>query len=227
MACGEVEGGLENSSNSGGPSRPSSSSNNAATSSSSIIDINNFLIWRAPPSKSYVNGLEEIILSPFEISRDLITQGQYKAVMGVNPSKGTKNDNSPVDGVTWFKAMEFCETLSRLTGLDIKLPTEAQWEYTACSDSEISGCPLLPTIQRNYAYWEWTKDCYDSKYPYELTNPSGPPDCLPIYPKVRKGFNKPFIVNKDNNPRLSLDPYADIIGYDPISFRVVRIGRGF
>jgi formylglycine-generating enzyme required for sulfatase activity len=222
MACGEVEGGLEGkSSNGGGPARQSSSGNNAAISSSSVISIND-INWLYPPSNSYVHGMvEKIQLSPFLISEYLITQGQYKEVMGAYPSGGIKNDNSPVDGVTWFKAVEFCEKFSELTGWDIRLPTEAQWEYTACWTHEYVDCPPSPTIETDPKYWEWTKDCFDSKFPYQFIDPSAPPNCLLREGKVRKGFVQSF------DARFLTDPALNNIGGAPISFRVVRMGSGF
>ncbi len=65
-----------------------------------------------------------------------VTQEQYKAIMGNNPSKFEGN-NLPVECVSWNDAMEFCrkltdklgDTLPR--GYKCSLPTEAQWEY-AC-----------------------------------------------------------------------------------------------
>ena len=67
-----------------------------------------------------------------------VTQAQYKAIMGSNPSN-FKGDNNPVDNVTWYDAVFFCEKLTaqekkagRLPqGYEYTLPTEAQWEY-AC-----------------------------------------------------------------------------------------------
>lgn len=69
-----------------------------------------------------------------------VTQGQYAAVMGTNPSDFKAiGPNAPVENVTWADAMAFCQKLTarekaagRLpTGAIFTLPTEAQWEY-AC-----------------------------------------------------------------------------------------------
>ena len=66
-----------------------------------------------------------------------VTQGQWKAVMGGNPSRFQKGDNYPVEVVSWDDAMKFCEKLNvkyegKLpSGYKFSLPTEAQWEY-AC-----------------------------------------------------------------------------------------------
>ena len=66
-----------------------------------------------------------------------VTQGQWKAVMGDNPSGYKKGDNYPVEQVSWDDAMKFCEKLNQMyfgrmpAGYRFSLPTEAQWEY-AC-----------------------------------------------------------------------------------------------
>ncbi len=59
-----------------------------------------------------------------------VTQAQYKAVIGSNPSN-FKGDNLPVEGVSWNDAVDFCKKLSQKEGKTYRLPTEAEWEY-AC-----------------------------------------------------------------------------------------------
>ena len=59
-----------------------------------------------------------------------VTQTQYKAVMGSNPSH-FKGDNNPVERVNRDEAMAFCRKLSQSDGKIYTLPTEARWEY-AC-----------------------------------------------------------------------------------------------
>ena len=65
-----------------------------------------------------------------------VTQKQYKAVMGNNPSNYDGFDNHPVENVTWFDAKAFCKKALEGSenipgGMVFDLPTEAQWEY-AC-----------------------------------------------------------------------------------------------
>ena len=64
-----------------------------------------------------------------------VTQEQYEAVMGTNPSmfKGPEN---PVEQVSWNDAVEFCKKLSTKTGKMVRLPTEAQWEYACRAGSK-------------------------------------------------------------------------------------------
>jgi formylglycine-generating enzyme required for sulfatase activity len=59
-----------------------------------------------------------------------VTQAQWQAVMGNNPSY-FKGKNRPVEKVSWNEATKFCQKLSKKTGRDYRLPSEAEWEY-AC-----------------------------------------------------------------------------------------------
>jgi formylglycine-generating enzyme required for sulfatase activity len=59
-----------------------------------------------------------------------VTQAQYEAVMGENPSR-FKGAHRPVEQVSWHKAVAFCNRLSAQTGRQYRLPSEAEWEY-AC-----------------------------------------------------------------------------------------------
>ncbi|MCZ8242096.1 MAG: SUMF1/EgtB/PvdO family nonheme iron enzyme [Microcystis sp. LE19-131.1A] len=75
--------------------------------------------------------IHQVIVPAFQIGKYPITQAQYQAVMGTNPSRFSGNPQNPVESVTWFNAQAFCEKLSQLTGKNYRLPTEAEWEY-AC-----------------------------------------------------------------------------------------------
>ena len=70
----------------------------------------------------------------FYLGRTEVTQAQWKAVMGNDPSH-FKGDDLPVEKVSWNDAMEFCDRLNRSgmapKGWKFTLPTEAQWEYAA------------------------------------------------------------------------------------------------
>lgn len=71
-----------------------------------------------------------VTVAPFFLGKYEVTQEQWQAVMGNNPStfKGAKR---PVEQVSWYDAVEFCQKLSQKTGRSYRLPSEAEWEY-AC-----------------------------------------------------------------------------------------------
>jgi formylglycine-generating enzyme required for sulfatase activity len=66
----------------------------------------------------------------FYMGRFEVTQAQWQAVMGNNPSN-FKGENRPVEKVSWNDAQEFCKKLSQRTGQTYRLSSEAEWEY-AC-----------------------------------------------------------------------------------------------
>ena len=70
------------------------------------------------------------ISKPFYMSIYEITQLQWSALMGNNPSS-IHNLNLPVGDVSWDNCKDFCEKLSEKIGEKIRLPTEAEWEF-AC-----------------------------------------------------------------------------------------------
>ena len=70
----------------------------------------------------------------FYLGKTEVTQAQWKAVMGNDPSY-FKGDALPVESVSWYDAMAFCEKLNEMgkapKGYKFTLPTETQWEYAA------------------------------------------------------------------------------------------------
>jgi len=86
-----------------------------------------------------------------------VTQGQWKAVMGGNPSQ-FKNcgDDCPVEQVSWDDVQEFIRRLNQKDGTDkYRLPTEAQWEY-ACRAGSTSRFGFGDRESRigNHAWYE-------------------------------------------------------------------------
>ncbi len=76
------------------------------------------------------------ITRPFFMGAYPVTQSEYERVMGTNPTRLRAEPNRPVDSVSWYHAVEFCNRLSALpaeqaAGRGYRLPTEAEWEY-AC-----------------------------------------------------------------------------------------------
>ena len=71
-----------------------------------------------------------VTVSSFYIGKYEVTQEEWKAVMGNNPSKrvGLK---LPVESVSWNDCKRFIKKLNEATGRSFRLPTEAEWEYAA------------------------------------------------------------------------------------------------
>ncbi|GBU21018.1 hypothetical protein R80B4_00906 [Fibrobacteres bacterium R8-0-B4] len=77
------------------------------------------------------DSAHNVTLSDFYIGKYPVTQKQWSAVMGGNPSAGPVGDDYPVNNVSWEDIDEFIERLNAVTGKKYRLPTEAQWEYAA------------------------------------------------------------------------------------------------
>ena len=74
----------------------------------------------------------QVSLNGYYIGIYEVTQAQWTAVMGANPSRFTAGgDSLPVEQVSWVEAQQFVVLLSQLTGHRFRLPTEAEWEYAA------------------------------------------------------------------------------------------------
>jgi formylglycine-generating enzyme required for sulfatase activity len=141
----------------------------------------------------------QLDMEPFSIGKYEITQAQYTAVMGTNPSQFKGLDNNPVEYVSWYNAMDFCTKLSESTGKTFILPTEAQWEY-ACRAGTTTAYFWGddPALAGDYAWfgenpdssthpvgqkqpnawglydmsgnvWEWTRSIFN-EYPYSETD---------------------------------------------------------
>jgi formylglycine-generating enzyme len=78
--------------------------------------------------------VHEVCVDDFYIGKFMVTQGQWKAIRGNNPS-GYSNcgDNCPVEQVSWNDAQEFIRFMNQRTGKTYRLLTEAEWEYAARS----------------------------------------------------------------------------------------------
>mgnify|MGYP006266374999 CR=1 FL=1 len=100
-----------------------------------------------------------VTVPEFWLGKFPVTQAQYQAVMGENPSRFSDNGaNRPVEQVSWNDAVAFCETLSQLTGRTYRLPSEAEWEY-ACRAGTPTPFYCGPTITTELAN-------YDGRYTY-------------------------------------------------------------
>ena len=143
-----------------------------------------------------------VTVSDFYIGKYEVTQAQWRAVMGSNPSK-FKGDNLPVEQVSWNDIQKFITKLNTMTGKTFRLPTEAEWEYAARGGNQskgykYSGSNTLDNVAWYYNsggkthpvgqkqpnelglydmsgnVWEWCQDWYGSYSSSSQTNPTGP-----------------------------------------------------
>jgi formylglycine-generating enzyme required for sulfatase activity len=87
-----------------------------------------------------------------------VTQAQWKAVMGDNPSF-VEADDHPVETIPWPDAVEFCRQLSEKEGAKYRLPTEAEWEY-ACRAGTTTAFHNGITISTDDANYDGQKASY-------------------------------------------------------------------
>ena len=154
------------------------------------------------PSGSFVMGSDQIqqatpahkvsFAKPFALARTEITQGQWRAVMGSNPSYFARcGDNCPVERVSWTDAQKFVRSLSEKTGQAYRLPSEAEWEYACRAGGSFTYCgsdnadsiahsrashdnKTLPVAGKQAnafglydmsgSVWEWMEDCWHDNY---------------------------------------------------------------
>jgi formylglycine-generating enzyme required for sulfatase activity len=98
-----------------------------------------------------VETQHQVTVSDFSIGKYEITQKQWTAIMGSNPSN-FKGDNLPVEQVSWNDVQEFIQKLNQKTGKKYRLPTEAEWEYAcrAGTSTPFNTGNNLTTSQANY-----------------------------------------------------------------------------
>jgi formylglycine-generating enzyme required for sulfatase activity len=150
-----------------------------------------------PEGQANERPQHEVTVPRFFMANTPVTQSQWRVVavmpqidleLTPDPS-GFKVDDLPVESVSWNQATEFCQRLSVKTGLDYRLPSEAEWEYACRAETEAAYHfgPQITNELANYQgqqttavktyppnrwglydmhgnVWEWCEDDYHGSY---------------------------------------------------------------
>jgi len=127
-----------------------------------IVSIAPGTFWMgSPPTEEGREANEgpqhQVTIDSFWLGKYPITQAQWQAVAALpkverslNPDPANfKGADLPVEQVTWYDAIEFCARLSRKTGREYRLPSEAEWEY-ACRAIASTKFDLSQAIALKY-----------------------------------------------------------------------------
>jgi len=110
----------------------------------SLALIFGLLLFNVANAESPREQLRQMVSIPgknYELGKYLVTQGQWKAVMGNNPSNFSNcGDACPVEQVSWNDAQEFIQKLNAKTGKQYRLPNEAEWEYACYGGNKTEYC---------------------------------------------------------------------------------------
>ncbi|MDJ0543791.1 MAG: SAV_2336 N-terminal domain-related protein [Microcystis sp. M53601_WE4] len=134
-----------------------------------------------------------VSVSAFYLSQTPITRAQWRFVahlpregkdLDPDPARFKESDNNPVESVSWYDAIEFCARLSRHTGKNYRLPSEAEWEY-ACRAGTTTPFHFGETITAELANYN-SSEVYQqekAKKSPEKTTPvrSYPPNAFGLY----------------------------------------------
>jgi formylglycine-generating enzyme required for sulfatase activity len=134
--------------------------------------------------------LHQVSIRSFAIGKTEVTQGQWKAIMGNNPSRFSKcGDGCPVERVSWKDAQEFIHRLNLKSGKTYRLPSDVEWQYACragsvnkyCGSEKIDSGAWYESNKTTHQVasrrpnawglydmtgnvWEWTQDCDRSNY---------------------------------------------------------------
>jgi formylglycine-generating enzyme required for sulfatase activity len=154
---------------------------------------------------------EVVLTRPFAMAEIPVTQELFEAVMGKNPSR-SKGARLPVEHVPFADIQEFCRRVSRKNGVEVRLPTDAEWEYAARVGT--------------------SNPCLTEKYEDQISETGGRPDTTPVrsrspnawglYDMLCNGWHVTADYKSDNVREKEVDPKGPAAN-DP---RVHRDGTG-
>lgn len=146
----------------------------------------------------------QVTLSDYFLGETEVTQELWQAVMGENTSYNQGDLQLPVDNATWNECQTFISKLNQLTGMNFRLPTEAEWEFAAyggveslhtmyagsdvidevgwyAENSDVHTHPVASKLPNELGLydmtgnvWEWCQDWFSNYSAETQSNPTGP-----------------------------------------------------
>lgn len=111
----------------------------------------------------------QVKVDSFWISKFEITQKLYSEIMNTNPSSFNKGGYYPVENVSWYEAMQFCEKFGQKYNIKIRLPYEIEWEY-ACKAGSNTQYFWGDSINPAYLWYNMNSD--DDTHPVGVKLPN-------------------------------------------------------
>jgi len=213
-----------------------------------LIPAGQFVMGSAPsePGHSPNEIQHEVILTkPFFMGKYEVTQSQWEAIMGNNPSSGDKGPMLPVTDVSWNDCQKFLKKLNEKTKSEFRLPSEAEWEYACKAGTTTAfsfGNELKPTEANHAAskiYFpvkvgtykpnafglydmhgnvnEWCNDWFKAYPTNSVTDPIGPANGE--YRIVRGGT---CVLNSSNSRSSNRNLDLASVGSSVRGFRIVK-----
>jgi len=152
----------------------------------------------------------QVILSSFYIGRYEVTQEEWVAVMGKNPSE-YKGNKRPVENVDWDDCQEFIRKLNTLTGKNFRLPTEAEWEFAARGGNNSRGYKYSGGNDINSVAWYTNNSDWEThKVGLKQSNELGLYDMSGNVRELCSDWLGNYSSNSQTNPKGALSGYTRV-----------------
>jgi formylglycine-generating enzyme required for sulfatase activity len=166
------------------------------------------------------------ISKKFFIGKYEVTQDQWQAMIGSNPSEYNISGNHPVEKISWNDGQNFCNVLASWIGRSARMPTEAEWEY-ACRAGSTTRYYFgddfgIPPMLGDYAWYASSKDAAGEEIWETQAVGQLIPNDFGLYDMHGNVWE--WCQDLHNDDYYAVSPDTDPLGPDTGSFRVMRGG---